>query len=316
MTAAVVLAMGNSTFGNTHFPPDHQQPLRTSGTVALFDSLLTTDETENLTAPVPTTNPNYLPPSLSEMSSTSRNCVIAYVFLFLLSITGNSSVFLSVLAQLRKSKSRICLLILHLSIADLIVTLFVMPIEIVWRLQGRLVRWERAVQNLFLFTSFRTLLELHGVDLHQCGSLLCNHSSAEDVWGKKERQDDVECSLGRLCNLFIASSTCFRIARVVIVGSVPRTPWGLQTILSLIVMETVFSFFQSIIFRVQSHPQYSNFVQCVSLNFFGSLEEEVAYNVSSLFIMYFIPLVVVIFTFGRILWKIHRKSKEQCESRK
>ena len=115
----------SSLLENSHFPPD-QQALWSAG-----PTTATSLEFDNVTT---TVDPNYLPPYLSEMSTTSRNCVIAYVFLFLLSAKGNFSVFVSVLRQLRKSKSRICLLILHLSIADLMVTLFVMPIEIFWRL--------------------------------------------------------------------------------------------------------------------------------------------------------------------------------------
>ncbi|CAG7720296.1 unnamed protein product, partial [Allacma fusca] len=75
-----------------------------------------------------------MPPFLTTMSETSRNCVIAYVILFLISATGNLSVFVSVFQQMRKTKSRICVLILHLSIADLMVTFFMMPIEVAWRL--------------------------------------------------------------------------------------------------------------------------------------------------------------------------------------
>jgi len=46
--------------------------------------------------------------------------------------------FLSVLQQLRRTKSRISVLILHLSIADLLVTFGVIPLEVIWRIT---VQW-------------------------------------------------------------------------------------------------------------------------------------------------------------------------------
>lgn len=75
-----------------------------------------------------------LPKELSEMSESSKHCVIAYCILFVIATSGNLSVLLSVYKQYRKSKSRISLLILHLSIADLIVCCTLIPTEVFWRL--------------------------------------------------------------------------------------------------------------------------------------------------------------------------------------
>ena len=81
---------------------------------------------------------NVIPPEYLEMSSDTRNCVIAYMILFVIAATGNFSVFFSVLQQLRRTKSRISILILHLSIADLLVTFGVIPLEVIWRIT---VQW-------------------------------------------------------------------------------------------------------------------------------------------------------------------------------
>lgn len=84
------------------------------------------------------TNLNYvndtLPPELTEMSESSRHCMIAYCVLFVIATTGNLTVLLSVFKQYKKTKSRISLLILHLSIADLFVSCTLIPTEIFWRL--------------------------------------------------------------------------------------------------------------------------------------------------------------------------------------
>lgn len=80
-----------------------------------------------------------IPAEFTEMGPNSLNCIIAYSFLFVIATTGNFSVFFTVLKQLRRTKSsRIGLLILHLSIADLLVTFGVIPLEIVWRIT---VQW-------------------------------------------------------------------------------------------------------------------------------------------------------------------------------
>lgn len=74
-----------------------------------------------------------MPSSFSTMSDLSFYCVIAYSIIFVISATGNISVFCSVYKQLRHAKNRISLLILHLCIADLVVTFTAMPLEVIWR---------------------------------------------------------------------------------------------------------------------------------------------------------------------------------------
>jgi len=75
-----------------------------------------------------------LPQEFTEISETSKHCVIAYCILFVLASTGNLTVLFSLWRQYSKRKSRITLLIMHLSVADLIVCCCLMPIEIFWRL--------------------------------------------------------------------------------------------------------------------------------------------------------------------------------------
>lgn len=75
-----------------------------------------------------------LPEEFTTLSYRSRNCVVAYCIIFLIAAFANLTVFLSVCHQLDKLKWRITILILHLAIADLIVTFFVIPMEIFWRL--------------------------------------------------------------------------------------------------------------------------------------------------------------------------------------
>lgn len=76
----------------------------------------------------------YLPEEFTVLSERSKNCVVAYSAIFLVAAFANLTVLLSVCQQLDKLKWRITVLILHLAIADLIVTFFVIPMEVFWRL--------------------------------------------------------------------------------------------------------------------------------------------------------------------------------------
>lgn len=59
--------------------------------------------------------------------------VIIYSVLFLVAATGNLTVFI-ILVKNRRRRSRVNLFIMHLSVADMIVTFFMMPLEIGWHI--------------------------------------------------------------------------------------------------------------------------------------------------------------------------------------
>ncbi|CAG7673169.1 unnamed protein product [Allacma fusca] len=63
---------------------------------------------------------------------------------------------------------------------------------------------------------------------------------------------------------------------------------------------------QAIIFRVVSHPEYNQFFQCVS----DSMGEqgEIANGIFNLAVLYFLPLVTIIFSYGSILHKIAQET--------
>ncbi|KAH7961090.1 hypothetical protein HPB52_001895 [Rhipicephalus sanguineus] len=74
-----------------------------------------------------------------ELTFTTQSLVqvIIYCILFVIAGAGNVPVFVSLLNK-RHRKSRIKLMILHLAIADLIVTFVMIPLEVAWRLT---VQW-------------------------------------------------------------------------------------------------------------------------------------------------------------------------------
>ncbi|KAK0048698.1 gonadotropin-releasing hormone II receptor, partial [Biomphalaria pfeifferi] len=64
-----------------------------------------------------------------------------------------------------------------------------------------------------------------------------------------------------------------------------------------------FSFPQSIIFHVESHPLFPWFFQCVTFNFFQSQSQELAYDIFSCVAVYLYPLVVIVMAYTLLIMK-------------
>lgn len=84
-----------------------------------------------------------------QFNNNTLTVVIVYCVLFTVAAVGNLSVFFS-LFRGRHRKSRMCLMMTHLTIADLLVTFIMMPLEIGWRLTTQWVAGNIACK-LFLF---------------------------------------------------------------------------------------------------------------------------------------------------------------------
>lgn len=98
-------------------------------TTTLSSTSLTTNGSDSLEDIV--ANATELPP---DMQFTSANVlsIVAYSSLFLVSSVANCSILLVLIRRYKKTKSRVNLLLIHLAIADLIVTFLMMPLEIGW----------------------------------------------------------------------------------------------------------------------------------------------------------------------------------------
>lgn len=82
---------------------------------------------------------------------------------------------------------------------------------------------------------------------------------------------------------------------------------------SLLLIITLYLFcliLQSVVFHVSAHPNYPTFYQCVSFGFFSTKAQEVAYNFFCVMVLYFIPLLVIVVAYSKIIWEIFNKSKE------
>ena len=72
-----------------------------------------------------------LPPDM-KFNSAHVISIVGYGTLFLVSSVANITVLRILVNRYRKTKSRVNLLLIHLAIADLIVTFLMMPLEIGW----------------------------------------------------------------------------------------------------------------------------------------------------------------------------------------
>lgn len=71
---------------------------------------------------------------------------------------------------------------------------------------------------------------------------------------------------------------------------------------------------QSVVFHTVSHPNYEWFEQCVTFNFFPTPRHEQAYNVFNVLTIFIIPLIIILVSYGVVLWTVTIKSlQQQCE---
>ncbi|ODM93483.1 Gonadotropin-releasing hormone II receptor [Orchesella cincta] len=197
--------------------------------------------------------------------------IILYSLLMILSAAGNITVFsVIVRLSLKGRLSRINLFLLHLTVADLLVTFLIMPLEIGW---NSTVSWKAGDEMCRIMSFFRIFgLYLSGFVL-MCISL--------------DRYFAIVTPFG--------TSDANRRAKIMLVFA-----WFASA---------VFSVPQVFIFHVETHPEFPWFEQCVTFNFFPGPGVELAYNFFGFFFLYVLPLIVIIFCYFRILYEIHEANK-------
>lgn len=79
--------------------------------------------------------------------------ITAYSCFFVISAIGNLTVFITLFRN-RNDKSRVNMFIMHLSIADLIVTFIMMPLEITWHATVEWLAGDVACRILMFFRTF------------------------------------------------------------------------------------------------------------------------------------------------------------------
>ncbi|XP_067003816.1 adipokinetic hormone/corazonin-related peptide receptor variant I isoform X2 [Anabrus simplex] len=204
-----------------------------------------------------------------DMRFTSTNVVsiACYSVFFIVSAFGNCTVLSLILR--RRTRSRLTTMLMHLAIADLLVTFLMMPLEIVW---SATVSW-------------------------WAGDAMCRIMAFFRMFG-----------------LFLSSFVliCISVDRYFAV----LRPMSLRDIASrsrfMLYGAWFFSFLcslpQTVVFHVETHPEVENYTQCVTYHIFPSENTMMLYVLSGNLILYALPLIVIIFTYGSIIAEIMRRS--------
>ncbi|XP_050725554.1 adipokinetic hormone/corazonin-related peptide receptor variant I-like isoform X2 [Eriocheir sinensis] len=209
-----------------------------------------------------------IPESLTDINMTQ---LIAYSLLFPLAAVGNLLVFVALFRN-RHRKSRVNMMILHLSLADMIVTFVFLPTEITWHVT---IEW--------VFGNF-------GCKVYKFLSAFGFYMS----------------SMVLVC---ISLDRYFAVLHPLKVNDAQRR--GKIMLFFAWLISAVISLPQSVIFNVQPHPSYPDFYQCVTFGFFDKNNGgEMTYTVFCISFLYFIPLSIIIIAYTRIIIEISRKSRD------
>ncbi|XP_050676126.1 adipokinetic hormone/corazonin-related peptide receptor variant I-like [Leptidea sinapis] len=217
-----------------------------------------------------------------------------YTGLFMVGAAGNMAVFIA-LVRSRRRKSRVNLLMTHLVIADLIVTFIVIPLEI-------------SLLNNFTRSGCKCHIGWRTTNEWLAGNFACKFFLVLRAFGLYLSSNVLVCiSLDR----FFAVLYPLRLA---IARKRSKTMLTVAWVVALLCSAP-----QSLVFRVMHHPKVPEFEQCVSFEAFSNHHQELAYNLTCLLAMYFLPLIIITVCYACIFCEISKNSREisgKCASSK
>lgn len=211
---------------------------------------------------------------LQEIRERVEGELYVYIILFMIGASSN----LYVLSNLVKepSRTRMNYFIKHLTIADLMVILVTISIEIIWRF---LISWP-------------------------FGHLACKV---------------VQCA--RVFGFYLTSSIliCISLDRYYAFVH-PLSILNVQTrnkyfLLASYAISALFCVPQLIVFHVERHPKFVQFAQCSTRGYFRTKFLEQLYAFSSVFCMYLLPLMFIIFCYSMILKNISSSASNTLQGK-
>ncbi|XP_049827018.1 adipokinetic hormone/corazonin-related peptide receptor variant I-like isoform X4 [Schistocerca gregaria] len=200
--------------------------------------------------------------------------IATYSVLMVVSAAGNLTVLFIILR--RRARSRVNHMLMHLAIADLLVTFLMMPLEIGW---SSTVSW-------------------------RAGDALCRVMAFFRVFG---------LFLSSFVLICISIDRYFAVLKPMKLSDVARR--GRYLLAAAWIMSVLCSTPQMFVFHVESHPNVTWYRQCVSYNSFPSKLSEYSYLGFGMLMMYGLPLAVIIFSYTSILGEIYRRSREFSDDR-
>ncbi|KAJ8963386.1 hypothetical protein NQ318_018863 [Aromia moschata] len=202
--------------------------------------------------------------------------ITVYSVLMVFSAIANITVLVLLVKRRRKTRinpSRINTMLMHLAIADLLVTFLMMPLEIGW---AATVDWRAGDPMCRIMMFFRTF------GLYLSSFILVCIS--------------IDRFYAVLKPLHLAALD--RRERLMLVGA-----WIGAVLCSLP---------QMAIFHVEAHPNITWYYQCVTYNVFPSYAHELTYYVFGMVMMYALPLLVIIYSYASILIEIFRRTRNSA----
>ncbi|XP_063982512.1 adipokinetic hormone/corazonin-related peptide receptor variant I isoform X2 [Diachasmimorpha longicaudata] len=202
--------------------------------------------------------------------------IITYSILMVISIIGNSTVLFLILQRRRSNRSRINTMLLHLAVADLMVAVLMMPLEIGWAIT---VSW-------------------------RAGDSMCRIMAFFRIFG---------IYLSSFILICISVDRYYAVLRPLLLTDVDRR--GKIMLVGAWMGAILCSAPQMIIFHVEVHPNYTWYEQCITLNSFPTGGHELTYSLFGMIMTYCVPLIVIIFTYSSILLEIYKKSRESVHDK-
>ncbi|KAL0113558.1 hypothetical protein PUN28_012610 [Cardiocondyla obscurior] len=211
-----------------------------------------------------------------ELRFNDAHLVTIITYSILMVISAIGNISVLTIIKKRKSKSRIQNLVMHLSIADLFVTFLMMPFEIGW---ASTVSWE-------------------------AGDAMCRIMAFFRMFGLYLSSFVIVC---------ISIDRYYAVMRPLQILDVHRK--GKILLMLAWVGSVLCSFPQMLVFHLETHPNFTCYTQCITFNIFPSYVHEVSYSLFGMVVMYWFPLIVIIYTYTSIFMEICRRSMERSEDR-
>lgn len=216
-----------------------------------------------------------LPPDM-KFNDGNIVTIVFYSILMVFSAVGNITVLSIIVKRRRTSTSRINTMLIHLAIADLMVTFLMMPLEIIW---AATVTW-------------------------WAGDTACRITAFFRIFG---------LYLSSFILICISIDRYFAVLKPMNLSDVDRR--GKVMLTFAWVSSILCSFPQILVFHVERHPLYPWYEQCVTFNAFHTRAQELGYYFFCMFMMYTLPLLVIVFSYASILAEIYRRSREPLNDR-
>ncbi|KAL2712038.1 adipokinetic hormone/corazonin-related peptide receptor variant I-like isoform X1 [Vespula squamosa] len=215
--------------------------------------------------------------------------IVTYSVLMGISAIGNITILFLILRRRRSSKSRIYTMLMHLAIADLLVTFLMMPLEIGWAIT---VSWKAGDAMCRIMAFFRVFGLYLSSFILVCISMDRYYAVIKPLQLLHvDRRGKIMLTIAWLASIFCSM------------------PQILISILTRVYLS------QMMVFHLETHPNITWYSQCITLNVFPTYTHELTYSLFGMLMMYGLPLVVIIYTYTSILLEICRRSKESVEDR-